>query len=151
MSVAPQEIVDSTECVHGAMHLSVENNKYHALPGTSSSNIRDIADDVQAYMHGNTEPHAESDAKLLGAAAHCYILQPELFDIEYAVYLGKVRRGKQWDEFVEEQEEYDKEIITKKMYERCIGMRDSLDRSGYGWLWSDEPGWTDLLYGVGAG
>jgi len=129
--------------VKDVMFTEVGNDDYHALPGVSSSNIRDIADDVDQYMRGPL-PHEPSDAKLLGSAAHCFIIQPEWFDMEYVVYPGKVRRGKQWDEFVEEHTPDDpldtsgKEIITTKMYERCVGMRDSLAANGYDWLWEDD-------------
>ena len=136
MLAAPDSIVNGGyERVHGAMFMNVTNDFYHALPGTSSSNIRDIGDDVDQYMRGPL-PHEPSDAKLLGAAAHCYILQHEWFNAEFSVYPGKVRRGKQWDEFVDECS--DGEIITTKMHERCIGMRDSLAASGYSWMWERD-------------
>ena len=134
MIAAPSVIANNYKSAHEAMFLDVTNDYYHTLPGTSSSNIRDIADDVEQYMRGPL-PHEPSDAKLLGAAAHCYIIQPEYFDKEYVVYPGKVRRGKQWDEF---NADHEREIITTKMFERCKGMREALAEAGYAWLWERE-------------
>jgi hypothetical protein len=120
----------------GAMHLDVSNDNYHALPGTSSSNIRDIRDDLPGYMHGDGKVYDNTDAKLLGSAAHCFILEPGCFDDEYSVYPGKVRRGKQWEEF--QYDNTDRQIITSKMHERILGMQNSLRVAGYEWMWGGE-------------
>ena len=115
------------------LEVGLSNGQYHSMPGVSNSHIRQIRDDVVGYMRDGPTPLPDTDAKLLGSAAHSYILEPDTFKDEYATYPGKVRRGKKWEEFNEENA--DKHIITNKMLERCQGMRDSLAAAGYSWLW----------------
>jgi hypothetical protein len=35
----------------------------------------------------------------IGRAVHCRLLEPELFDTQFVVYPGKVKRGKEWEQF----------------------------------------------------
>ena len=55
-----------------------------------------------AYRWWQDHPSPDKPAYQLGRATHSAILEPESFATEYVVYPGKVRRGKAWEEFQEE-------------------------------------------------
>jgi hypothetical protein len=60
----------------------------------------------------------------LGRAGHCFILDPDTFALDFAVYRGKTRRGKEWD--VHCAANPGRTTVSLKEYQRCIGMRDAL-------------------------
>ena len=68
---------------------------------------------------GETTP-----AMHFGKAFHMSILEPEKFSSEVAIYDGKTKRGKAWDEFSLENE--DKTIITAVEFECIKGMEDRI-------------------------
>lgn len=47
-------------------------------------------------------PRPDTAAFQLGRAVHCAVLEPDEFASRYAVYPGPVRRGKQWDAWLED-------------------------------------------------
>ena len=59
-----------------------------------------------------------------GKAFHMSILEPEKFITDIAIYDGKTKRGKAWDEFSSENE--DKTIITAVEFECIKGMEDRI-------------------------
>jgi len=102
--------------------LDVDNDEYHEAGGVSSSDIRDIRDDIDFYLTGEKEEIVK-DHLTLGQAFHDYYMRPNYFDEHYVVYPGKVRRGKKWEEFKENYS--DMTILTSKMFGTIAQMRDN--------------------------
>jgi len=63
-------------------------------------------------------------AMTFGRAFHLTILEPEVFPSQVAIYDGKTKRGKAWDEFSEAN--FDKDIITEIEFECLKGMESAL-------------------------
>jgi len=63
-------------------------------------------------------------AMTFGRAFHLAILEPEVFSSKVAIYDGKTKRGKVWDEFSELNK--DKDIITEIEFECIKGMESAL-------------------------
>lgn len=55
---------------------------------------------LYAWRKGNGRP--DKDELRVGRAVHTAIFEPHRFETEYVEWLGKVRRGKEWDSFCEE-------------------------------------------------
>jgi hypothetical protein len=57
----------------------------------------------------------QSSAQIKGTLIHHLVLEPDTFDEKYAIFEGKVKRGKAYDEFVENN--VGKTIISQKDYD----------------------------------
>jgi len=65
-----------------------------------------------------------TSAMTFGRAFHLAILEPEVFSEQVAIYDGKTKRGKAWDEFSETNK--GKDIITEIEFECIKGMETAL-------------------------
>lgn len=73
------------------------------------------------FEHAQTSrQHVDSDAMLRGRATHMACFEPERFRAECVVFEGKVRRGKEWEAFVERNP--DAEILTEAIHSDAIAM-----------------------------
>lgn len=93
----------------------LSSEQYHAdRMAISSSVIKTFLHDPRSYYDKyvlNLEQPPKSSAALIqGSHLHTCILEPEKLDIEYAVYPGAVKRGKEWEEF--ERKNKGKTILT---------------------------------------
>ncbi|MCH9838294.1 hypothetical protein K0U83_21705, partial [bacterium] len=59
---------------------------------------------TSALHYRDTPPRKDTGSLGMLRAVHALVLEPENFDRDFAVYEGKVRRGKAWDAFVLEHE-----------------------------------------------
>lgn len=80
------------------------NEAYHGLVGVfSSSQLKDVLKDedifLAKYIHKTLENSSDSDALGVGTYFHTMLLEPQKVDKEIAIFPGKVRHGKAWDEF----------------------------------------------------
>jgi hypothetical protein len=71
---------------------------------------QDIDVSPKAYMDAKVSPSISSPAMVLGSAVHAMVLEPDTFEDTYAIYDGKVRKGKAWDSFSADND--GKEILT---------------------------------------
>jgi len=78
-----------------------------------------------AYWNRDLTP---SSAMIKGRLIHTLVLEPDTFDERYAIFEGKVKRGKAYDAFLEENE--GKDIISVKDHEEALEIRDK--------VWNDE-------------
>jgi exodeoxyribonuclease VIII len=68
----------------------------------------------------------ETPAMAFGRAFHLAILEPEVFSEKVAIFNGKTKRGKAWDEFVELNKGRGREIITSSEFQVIKNMEDAL-------------------------
>jgi hypothetical protein len=106
------------------LHRGVPNNFYHAQLSPeehfySSSQLKDILDDPETFKKKYITKELESNLSIpafdIGTYFHTAILEPHLLEKECAIFRGKARRGKIWEDFKAENE--GKAIITEKEYE----------------------------------
>jgi len=112
------------------MYYEVNNRLYHSMPGISSSNFGDMLEDLPGFVAGVDafEDDTPADHFVLGEMVHSGALEGTL-EFLFAPYTGKVRRGKQWEEFKKECEEKNKTPVSTSMWEQANKMVESLDGS----------------------
>lgn len=130
------------------------NSEYHRVDSAvSSSALKELHQSknprqcYRKYIEHSVE-HKQSDALVLGAATHKYILERLAFKNEFAVWDKGRRAGKEWQEFKDQHS--DKTIITgdqmadiKEMYEAvyaCPEARQLLSggEAEHSVFWRDE-------------
>ncbi|MDP3766832.1 MAG: PD-(D/E)XK nuclease-like domain-containing protein, partial [Dehalococcoidia bacterium] len=100
------------------------------------------------YRHALTEPREDNDTLRRGRAVHTAILEPDRFPLDYAVYRGPRRAGKEWDAF--EAAHSDRTILTAAQYDTALAIRDAVRRDPIARRYLDGDGsnertltWTD--------
>lgn len=106
------------------------NDEYHGITSAvSSTALKDLFYGknphlcYQKYIEKSIE-FEQSDAMLVGAAAHKLILEPKTFKHEFVVWEGGRRAGGEWKAFKEYHDT--KAIITLAQYEEIQAMRDAV-------------------------
>lgn len=77
----------------------INNADYHAGEGLSSSGLKELLKSAAHYRVW--AGGKESKSKDKGSLVHTLILEPDLFSSEYAIGDFKIRRGKDYDEALE--------------------------------------------------
>jgi hypothetical protein len=85
------------------IYKDLSNADYHGNKShLSSSALKLLLDDPiefhKKYILG-TSPALEGEHFDIGTAIHAKVLEPEKYDDQVTVYTGKVKRGREWEEF----------------------------------------------------
>ena len=87
----------------GKLSTDLTSEEYHQLKGTfSSSQLKDMLKDPEYFYRkyiSKEEERAEIGAFHVGTYFHTAVLEPEKLQDECAVYTGKIRNGKDWEDF----------------------------------------------------
>lgn len=98
--------------------------EYAALPGVNWSTLKDMAKSPLHYRHRVSEPREDTPRMGMGRAVHTAVLEPDRFVLEYAVWSGPRRAGKDYEAFVAANP--GRTILRADEYERCLTMRDAV-------------------------
>lgn len=122
----------------------ISNEDYHASPGESSSSVKQAVKALRlykAYKDGEIT-FEETESTLFGTAVHSLVLEPELFEKQYAISPSGVRRPTSaqltakkpavktleliafWEDF--DEENYGKIIVDEKTYDNARRVRDAI-------------------------
>lgn len=106
--------------------LNMSNADYHGDPSiVTRSKLELILRSPAHYRHGIANPKQQTEAMILGTALHSAVLEPEKFNAEFIGYSGAGNRAsKEYKEFAAAHAGYT--ILTRKDYERVLGMRDAV-------------------------
>lgn len=97
---------------------ALSREKYDRLDRVNWSTLKLLGKSPAHYRANQLErDDSDTDARKRGRATHLAVFEPERFRASYACWTGKVRRGKEWDAFAEENS--DVEILTADMYQQC--------------------------------
>lgn len=109
----------------------MSSEAYHGTQGTwSSSQLKDIIDDEEVFIKKyitREQARMESEAFDTGTYFHTGTLEPHKVGTEIAVYTGKTRFGKQWEEY--KKKNAGKTIITEKQKAQGDGMIKAVQAS----------------------
>jgi len=97
---------------------------YLDIDAVNWSTLKEMRRSPRHYEHRRRVPREDKASLIFGRCAHTLILQPERFELDYAVFEGETRRGKAWDAFKEEHA--DKSIIKRSELEQCAAVRDAV-------------------------
>lgn len=103
---------------------------YHSLQDVSVSRLKEIARSPKHYRYRLSHPRT-TDPMRLGTAAHCAVLEPELFSLTYAIWgrktdAGKMapRTGQHWVDFVKVNEGMT--IVTEAEHALAVAMANAV-------------------------
>ena len=102
----------------------IDFDAYRALPGVNWSLLREMDKSPAHYAYRREHEKPDSARLLFGRAVHTAVLEPDDLPLQYAVYEGKTRRGKEWDAFVESNP--GKSILKPDEYRTCLAVRDAV-------------------------
>lgn len=105
---------------------AVHRDAYDQINRLNWSKLRLLEKSPAHFKHGFGD---ESDSLKLGTAIHMAILEPERFESTYVVFPGKVRRGKQWEEFEREQTRAGKLVVSATEYGKALATRNAVHRN----------------------
>jgi exodeoxyribonuclease VIII len=98
--------------------------EYRALGAANWSSLRELARSPKHYAYRLSHERPDTPAMRLGRAVHTSVLEPDRFALEYTIWRGGVRRGKEWDAFCVAND--DKDILSEDEYARCVAIRDAV-------------------------
>lgn len=97
---------------------------YRNIRAINWSTLKEIRRSPLHYLHALNNRRQDTPRLGLGRAFHTALLEPERFAIDYAVFPGPRRAGKEWVAFVEEHGA--KTILKVDEYDRACRMRDAI-------------------------
>jgi len=84
----------------GVKALDLPAEKYFALPGYSSTDIKNwLSMTPKEWRHWKQNGLEPSDAMRLGSAIHCAVLEPDSFQERFSVFPGDRRAGKAYQDW----------------------------------------------------
>lgn len=99
---------------------------YADIQAVNWTTLKEMRRSPLHYRHRLANPLTDSIRLALGRATHTAILEPDKFALEYAVYGGERRAGKEWEAF--RAAHAGRTIIKTDEYETCLAMRDAIKR-----------------------
>lgn len=106
--------------------LNIDEKKYRSIKDiVSQSSLKHILRSPAHYKYYKDAEPESTEAQVFGRALHASVSEPENFLTEkFAIFSGKTRRGKEWDEFQIANE--GKTIIKKDDLDKLFFMRDAI-------------------------
>jgi len=104
--------------------MAMNQAEYQALDAVNWSALKGMRLSPLHYRHALTTKREDTSALMMGRAVHSAVFEPDRLPLDYAVYLGPVRRGKEWDKFKEANST--RTILTVDEYERACEIRDAV-------------------------
>ena len=108
-------------------------DEYTASRGISITRLKEMRRSPLHYRHAISNSR-DTAPMSLGRAAHCAVLEPDLFETDFVAWTRRVesgnqapRNGKHWDAF--KLEHAGREIITEDQMTQAVGMRDAVRAS----------------------
>lgn len=99
---------------------------YAKMTGINWSTLKEMRKSPLHYQHRLSTPMEDSPRLAMGRAIHTAILEPDRFVLEYAVWTGDRRAGKEWDAF--KSANTGRTIIKEDEYATCLAARNAVKR-----------------------
>lgn len=97
---------------------------YREIKAVNWSTLKEMRRSPRHYRHILAEPREDTASLKLGRATHTAIFEPDRLPLDYVVWRGGRRAGKEWAAFCESHP--DQTIINEDEYARCLAMRDAV-------------------------
>lgn len=99
---------------------------YRAIEAVNWSSLKHLQESPLHYRSYVDEGREDTVPLGLGRALHTAVFEPDEFPLEYVVFDGKIRRGKEWDAFKEANAS--KTILKRDEYRETLAKRDAVRR-----------------------
>jgi exodeoxyribonuclease VIII len=106
------------------MIVSEPFDAYARRDAVNCSLLKEMRRSPRRYLFRKANPLEDSKRLALGRAAHTAILEPDRFPLDFVVFPGARRAGKEWDAFAAANR--DKTILKLDEYAACLSMRDAV-------------------------
>jgi hypothetical protein len=100
--------------------------EYAKVDALNWSTLREMRRSPLHYRHRLENPREDTTGLALGRAVHTAVLEPERFPLEYVVFGGARRAGKEWEAFKEANDGLT--ILKADEFANVIAMRDAVHR-----------------------
>ncbi len=98
--------------------------EYAKIDAVNWSVLRELRRSPLHYLHRLANPMKDTTRLGAGRALHTAVLEPDRFPLDYVVYEGARRAGKEWDAFAEANRT--RTILKVGEYENVLAMRDAV-------------------------
>jgi len=98
--------------------------EYVARKGINATLLKQVRTSLLHYKWALENDRPDTPAMMLGRAVHTCVFEPDKFPLEYAVYKGARRAGKDWDAF--EAANAGRTILKVNEYDHCLAIRDAV-------------------------
>lgn len=98
---------------------------YEKIEAEHWTALKHMAKSPKQYRHARDHKGKDTTGRLKGRGTHTAVLEPQRFLLDYALFRGKVRRGKEWDAFKEVHKE--ENILKRPEYEHCLAVAKSVN------------------------
>ncbi len=99
-------------------------SSYAKIDAVNWSTLKEMQKSPKHYQHRLATTREDTPAMALGRAVHTAVFEPDRFLMEYALFKGPRRAGKDWDAF---KDAHDGQTILKiDDYKRCLAIRDAV-------------------------
>jgi hypothetical protein len=98
--------------------------EYLAIDAINWSTLKEARKSPKHYRFIVSNPREDTKRLALGRATHTSVLEPDQFAIDFAVFRGPRRAGKEWDAFCAANK--DRTILKLEEYATCLSMRDAV-------------------------
>jgi hypothetical protein len=126
---------------------------YSKIEAVNWSRLKEMRRSPRHYRFRLENEREDSLRLALGRATHTAVFEPDRFLLDYALFSGPIRRGKEWDACCAANR--GKTILKAEEYETCLAMRDAVRSHPVAGPALTPPGeaektivWTDERTGI---
>jgi hypothetical protein len=98
---------------------------YKAIDAVNWSSLRWMRQSPAHYRYHLDHPQEDTTSAAFGRAVHCAVFEPDRLPLDFPVFKGARRAGKEWQAF-RAVHGADATILKVNEYERCLGVRDAV-------------------------
>jgi hypothetical protein len=127
--------------------------EYRKIDAVNWSTLKEARRSLKHYRHRLTEEREDTPRLAMGRATHTAVFESDRFMLDYALFTGARRAGKDWDECCRANK--GKTILKSEEYATCLAMRDAVRAHPVAGPALTPPGeaektltWTDERTGI---
>lgn len=116
--------------------------EYVERPGVHWSDLKEMRRSAKRYLFRKSNPMEDRPTLLRGRATHTAVLEPDRFILDYAVFQGAIRRGKEWNACCAANR--GKTILKVTEYAAALSTRDAVRSHAVAGPLMSKPGRSEL-------
>jgi hypothetical protein len=102
----------------------VTYDEYDQIDAVNWTKLKAMRQSPKHYLYRSANPLEDTVSMRAGRAVHTAVLEPDRFPLDYAVFDGPRRAGKEWEAFAAANRS--KTILRRDEYDFCLEIRDAV-------------------------